>query len=292
VGLEGKIMQRIVYLNGEYIEESAAKVSVFDRGFLFADAVYEVTAVLDGKLIDNPGHLARLERSSKELGIKLPVTGEELTQIQRTLIEKNGLVEGGIYLQLTRGAEGDRDFSYSEDIEPTLVLFTQSRNLIESPKTKTGIKVISFADIRWRRRDIKTTSLLPACMAKHAAHEAGAEDVWLIEDGYVTEGGSSNAYIVTNEGTLVTRPLSNDILHGITRASLMKLAAELDLKIEERFFTIDEAYAAKEAFISSATTFVWPVVAIDDKPIGSGKPGEIALKLRDIYIKTAQELAE
>lgn len=285
-------MQRIVYLNGEYIEESAAKVSVFDRGFLFADAVYEVTAVLDGKLIDNPGHLARLERSSKELGIKLPVTGEELTQIQRTLIEKNGLVEGGIYLQLTRGAEGDRDFSYSEDIEPTLVLFTQSRNLIESPKTKTGIKVISFADIRWRRRDIKTTSLLPACMAKHAAHEAGAEDVWLIEDGYVTEGGSSNAYIVTNEGTLVTRPLSNDILHGITRASLMKLAAELDLKIEERFFTIDEAYAAKEAFISSATTFVWPVVAIDDKPIGSGKPGEIALKLRDIYIKTAQELAE
>lgn len=285
-------MQRIVYLNGEYIEESAAKVSVFDRGFLFADAVYEVTAVLDGKLIDNPGHLARLERSSKELGIKLPVTGEELTQIQRTLIEKNGLVEGGIYLQLTRGAEGDRDFSYSEDIEPTLVLFTQSRNLIESPKTKTGIKVISFADIRWRRRDIKTTSLLPACMAKHAAHEAGAEDVWLIEDGYVTEGGSSNAYIVTNEGTLVTRPLSNDILHGITRASLMKLAAELDLTIEERFFTIDEAYAAKEAFISSATTFVWPVVAIDDKPIGGGKPGEIALKLRDIYIKTAQELAE
>ncbi len=285
-------MERIVYLNGKYIAESEAKISVFDRGFLFADAVYEVTAVLGGKLIDNVGHLARLERSSKELGIKLPVTGDQLTQIQRNLIEKNGLVEGGIYLQLTRGAEGDRDFCYSEDIEPTLVLFTQARNLIESPKTKTGIKVISFADIRWRRRDIKTTSLLPACMAKHAAHEAGAEDVWLIEDGYVTEGGSSNAYIVTQNGTLVTRPLSNDILHGITRASLMKLASEMDLKIEERFFTIDEAYAAKEAFISSATTFVWPVVAIDDKPIGDGKPGEIALKLRDIYIKTAQELAE
>ncbi|AXT73818.1 D-amino-acid transaminase [Vibrio natriegens] len=284
-------MERIVYLNGKFLAESEAKVSVFDRGFLFADAVYEVTAVLDGKLIDHEGHLARLERSAKELGIKMPVTGEQLMDIQRQLIEKNSLVEGGIYLQLTRGNEGDRDFSYSDKIEPTLVLFTQSRNLIDSPKAQTGIKVISFNDIRWRRRDIKTTSLLPACLAKQIAHEAGAEDVWLIENGYVTEGGSSNAYIVTQDDVLVTRPLSNDILHGITRASLMALAKELNLTIEERFFTIEEAYQAKEAFISSATTFVWPVVAIDDKPIGSGKPGEIALRLRDIYIKTSKELA-
>ncbi|WP_372379513.1 D-amino-acid transaminase [Vibrio natriegens] len=284
-------MERIVYLNGKFLAESEAKVSVFDRGFLFADAVYEVTAVLDGKLIDHEGHLARLERSAKELGIKMPVTGEQLMDIQRQLIEKNSLVEGGIYLQLTRGNEGDRDFSYSDKIEPTLVLFTQSRNLIDSPKAQTGINVISFNDIRWRRRDIKTTSLLPACLAKQIAHEAGAEDVWLIENGYVTEGGSSNAYIVTQDDVLVTRPLSNDILHGITRASLMALAKELNLTIEERFFTIEEAYQAKEAFISSATTFVWPVVAIDDKPIGSGKPGEIALRLRDIYIKTSKELA-
>lgn len=284
-------MERIVYLNGKFLAESEAKVSVFDRGFLFADAVYEVTAVLDGKLIDHEGHLARLERSAKELGIKMPVTGEQLMDIQRQLIAKNGLVEGGIYLQLTRGNEGDRDFSYSDKIEPTLVLFTQSRNLIDSPKAQTGIKVISFNDIRWRRRDIKTTSLLPACLAKQIAHDAGAEDVWLIEDGHVTEGGSSNAYIVTQDDVLVTRPLSNDILHGITRASLMALAKELNLTIEERFFTIEEAYQAKEAFISSATTFVWPVVAIDDKPIGSGKPGEIALRLRDIYIKTSKELA-
>ncbi|MEE3877244.1 D-amino-acid transaminase [Vibrio sp. YYF0003] len=284
-------MERIVYLNGKFLAESEAKISVFDRGFLFADAVYEVTAVLDGKLIDHEGHLARLERSAKELGIKMPVTGEQLMDIQRQLIEKNSLVEGGIYLQLTRGNEGDRDFSYSDKIEPTLVLFTQSRNLIDSPKAQTGIKVISFNDIRWRRRDIKTTSLLPACLAKQIAHEAGAEDVWLIENGYVTEGGSSNAYIVTQDDVLVTRPLSNDILHGITRASLMTLAKELNLTIEERFFTIEEAYQAKEAFISSATTFVWPVVAIDDKPIGSGKPGEIALRLRDIYIKTSKELA-
>ena len=285
-------MERIVYINGEYVEASKATISIFDRGFLFADAVYEVTAVLDGKLIDNPGHLARLERSSKELGIKMPVTGEELTQIQKQLVEKNGLVEGGVYLQLTRGNEGDRDFSYSEDIEPTLVLFTQARSLINSPKRETGIKVISIDDIRWRRRDIKTTSLLPACLAKHAAHEANADDVWLIEDGHVTEGGSSNAYIVTQEGKLVTRPLSNDILHGITRASLMALAEKADLEIEERLFTIDEAYAAKEAFISSATTFVWPVVEIDGKPIGDGKPGPLSLKLRDIYIETAKSLAE
>lgn len=284
-------MERIVYLNGEYIAESEAKISVFDRGFLFADAVYEVTAVLDGKLIDHEGHLARLERSSKELGIKMPVTGEQLMDIQRQLIEKNGLEEGGIYLQLTRGNEGDREFSYGEDIEPTLVLFTQSRSLIDNPKVQTGIKVISFDDIRWRRRDIKTTSLLPACLAKQAAYAAGAEDVWLIEDGYVTEGGSSNAYIVTQDDVLVTRPLSNDILHGITRASLMTLAKDMNLTIEERFFTIEEAYQAKEAFISSATTFVWPVVVIDDKPIGNGKPGEISLKLRDIYINTSKELA-
>ncbi|NAW68665.1 D-amino-acid transaminase [Vibrio sp. V27_P1S3P104] len=285
-------MERIVYLNGEYVKESAATISVFDRGFLFADAVYEVTAVLKGKLIDHSGHLARLERSARELGIRLPVTGDELTKIQRTLIEKNGLVEGGVYLQLTRGSEGDRDFSYSEEIQPTLVLFTQARQLIESPKVKTGIEVISIDDIRWRRRDIKTTSLLPACMAKHAAHLAGAEDVWMIEEGFVTEGGSSNAYIVTKEGTLVTRPLSHNILHGITRASLMALVKEYSMLVEERFFTIEEAYAAQEAFISSATTFIWPVVAIDGKPIGEGKPGEISLILRDIYIKTALEFAQ
>ncbi|MBF9003251.1 D-amino-acid transaminase [Vibrio nitrifigilis] len=285
-------MERTVYLNGEYVAESKAHISIFDRGFLFADAVYEVTAVLNGKLIDNAGHLARLERSCKELGLKLPVTGEELTGIQKALIEKNNLVEGGIYLQLTRGDEGDRDFSYSEDIKPTLVLFTQSRSLIDSPKKDTGIRVISIDDIRWRRRDIKTTQLLPACLAKHMAHAANADDVWLIENGLVTEGGSSNAYIVTDDNTIVTRPLSNDILHGITRASLMKLTDDFDFKIEERHFTIEEAYAAKEAFISSATTFVWPVVAIDDKPIGNGKPGEVALKLREVYINTALEMAE
>nr|WP_211253945.1 D-amino-acid transaminase [Pelobacter seleniigenes] len=283
------MMERIVYLNGAYIPETEAKISIFDRGFLFADAVYEVTAVLDGQLIDNEGHLARLEHSAKELGIKLPMTSEALTAIQESLIEKNNLAEGSIYVQLSRGAESDRDFDYSEEIEPTLVLFTQTRKIVNTPKKKTGIKVISYEDIRWRRRDIKTSGLLPACLAKHAAHAAGADDVWLIEDGFVTEGGSSNAYIITQEGKLVTRPLSQDILSGITRDSLMKLSRDTGIEIEERPFSIEEAYAAKEAFISSATTFVWPVVEIDGKPIADGKPGRFTLKLRDIYINTAQK---
>ncbi|MCQ1058672.1 D-amino-acid transaminase [Photobacterium sp. DNB23_23_1] len=279
------MMQRIVYMNGSYVAESDATVSIFDRGFLFADAVYEVTAVLAGKLVDNKGHLARLERSCKELGMKLPVSADELTQIQRTLIEKNQLTEGGIYLQLTRGNEGDRDFSYSDDIKPTLVLFTQQRALLDSQAAKEGIKVISMEDIRWRRRDIKTTSLLPACLAKHLAHQAGADDAWLIENGLVTEGGSSNAYIVTHDNKIITRPLSNDILHGITRASLLKVAEDCQIELEQRAFTIEEAYEAKEAFVSSATTFVWPVVAIDGKTIGDGQPGEIAKKLRSTYIE-------
>ncbi|MGR5117126.1 D-amino-acid transaminase [Vibrio astriarenae] len=284
-------MERTVYINGEYVSESEAKISVFDRGFLFADAVYEVTAVLEGLLIDNHGHLERLERSCRELGIKLPVTSEELTEIQKTLIEKNSLIEGGVYLQLTRGCEGDRDFSYSDDIEPTLVLFTQERALINSSYAQKGIKILSMDDLRWRRRDIKTTSLLPACLAKQIAKQSGCDDVWLIENGLVTEGGSSNAYIVTADDKVVTRPLSNDILHGITRASLLQLANDFDIEIEEREFTIEEAYEAKEAFVSSATTFIWPVVSIDGKTIGSGKPGSLATKLRDIYIKMAIDTA-
>ncbi|MEZ9579915.1 MULTISPECIES: D-amino-acid transaminase [unclassified Vibrio] len=286
------MMIRTVYVKGDYVLETEATVSIFDRGFLFADAVYEVTAVLDGMLIDNPGHIARLERSCKELGINMPLSAEQLTAVQKELINKNNLKEGGVYLQLTRGSEGDRDFSYSDDIEPTLVLFTQQRSLINSKPAQKGIKVLSMDDIRWRRRDIKTTSLLPACLSKQIAYQAGCDDVWLIEDGFVTEGGSSNAYIVTQENKIITRPLSNDILHGITRASLLKLAKESNIEIEERSFTIEEAYAAKEAFVSSATTFIWPVISIDGYSIGDGTPGPLASKLRDIYIKTAIELAE
>ncbi|WGY45905.1 D-amino-acid transaminase [Vibrio sp. ABG19] len=284
-------MERTVYVNGKYLPESQASVSVFDRGFLFADAVYEVTAVLDGKLIDQAGHLARLKRSATELGMVLPCSEQELIQIHHQLIEKNQLVEGGIYLQLTRGNEGDRDFSFSDGIKPTLVLFTQARNLIENDTAQQGIKVISVEDIRWRRRDIKTTCLLPACLAKHIAHQAGADDVWMLENGVVTEGGSSNAYIVDQQGRVITRPLSQDILHGITRASLLQMAQDLDITIIERPFTLQEAYAAQEAFISSATAFVWPVIAIDEHRIGGGQPGPVARKLREIYIEIARSRA-
>jgi len=281
-------MERTVYLNGDYLPESKAEISIFDRGFLFADAIYEVTAVIDGKLLDNQGHVERLARSCNELEMENPFSTQALIQVQKELIKRNNLREGGIYLQVTRGTTGDRDFTYPENVKPTVVLFTQSRALVDSPKAKKGIKVISMPDIRWRRRDIKTTSLLAACMAKQAAKKLGCDDAWLIEDGYITEGGSSNAYIVTHDGKIVTRPLSNDILHGITRASLIEVAKKANLIIEERLFTIEEAYAAKEAFISSASTFVWPVVSIDDKVIDQGVPGPIALQLREIYIELAK----
>ena len=286
-------MERIVYLNGEYVKETEAQVSIFDRGFLFADAVYEVTAVIDGKLVDNDGHMQRLQRSCSELQIALPITIEEITAAQRALVEKNKMVEGAIYLQISRGNAGDRDFGYPDaSVKPTLVLFTQARNVIESPKAITGMKVVTIEDIRWKRRDIKTVGLLAPCMAKQASHDQNVDDAWLVEDGYITEGSSNNAYIVTQEGVLVTRPLSNDILHGITRKALLELAKQEDIVIEERLFTPEEARQAKEAFISSATTFVLAVVEIDGVTIADGKPGAVANKLREIYIDLAKKTAE
>ncbi|WP_372881540.1 D-amino-acid transaminase [Psychromonas sp.] len=285
-------MERIVYLDGEFIKETEAKVSIFDRGFLFGDAVYEVTAVINGKLVDNEGHMIRLQRSCSELQIALPATLEQITAIQKKLIEVNQLNEGGIYLQVSRGSAGDRDFGYPENVTPTLVLFTQARNLLNSPKAVKGMKVITTEDIRWKRRDIKTVGLLAPCMAKQGALDKQVDDAWLIEDGYITEGSSNNAYIVTNDGVLITRPLSNDILHGITRKALLELAEQAQIQVEERPFTAEEAYQADEAFVSSATTFVWPVVEIDGKTIGTGKPGSVATKLRDIYIELATQNAE
>lgn len=278
-------MQRIVYVDGQYVEEQDAKVSVFDRGFLFADAVYEVTAVINSKLADFEGHLTRLQRSCRELALQLPVSLDELTRIHQALIEKNRLEEGAIYLQLSRGNAGDRDFHFpGADVKSTLVLFTQARGIIDNPKAETGLKVITCPDIRWHRRDIKTVSLLAACMAKELAHAQGADDAFLVENGFITEGSSCNCYIVLADGTVVTRHLSNDILHGITRQSLLALAEKEGIALEERPFTPDEAYHAREIFLSSATTFVLPVVNLDGKTIGDGKPGPIARRLRAIYI--------
>ncbi|MBY6067756.1 D-amino-acid transaminase [Leisingera aquaemixtae] len=285
-------MTRTVYVNGEYLPEGEAKVSIFDRGFLFADAVYEVTSVLDGKLIDFEGHAVRLDRSLKELDMASPCSKEELLEIHRKLVELNGIEEGLVYLQVSRGSDGDRDFVFpSADTPPSLVLFTQNKpGLADSPAAAKGAKVISIEDIRWGRRDIKTVQLLYPSMGKMMAKKAGADDAWLIEDGYVTEGTSNNAYYVKN-GKIVTRPLSNDILHGITRAAVLRLAAEAQMEIEERLFTIEEAKEADEAFTTSASAFVMPVVEIDGVQLGDGTPGPIAKRLREIYLEESRKKA-
>ena len=285
-------MTRTVYVNGEYVPETEAKVSIFDRAFLMADGVYEVTSVIDGKLVDFEGHAVRLERSLNELEMRNPVTKDELLQIHRDLIEKNDLTEGGIYLQITRGAPADRDFAWpNPDETPSgIVLFTFAKNLVEMPSVKTGIKVISIEDIRWGRRDIKTVQLLYPSMGKMMAKKAGCDDAWMVEDGFVTEGTSNNAYIVKGN-KIITRALSNDILHGITRAAVLRFAAEAQMEVEERNFTIEEAQAADEAFITSATTFVQPVVEIDGAQVGAGVPGKLALRLREIYIEESMKTA-
>ncbi len=283
-------MSRIVYVNGDYLPEEEAKVSVFDRGFLFADGVYEVTSVIDGKLLDFDGHAKRLWRSLAELEMESPVTEDELLEIHRQLVERNGIDEGLVYLQVTRGA-ADRDFAYPKDAQPTLVLFTQSKpGLADNPAAHTGLRVISIPDIRWGRRDIKTVQLLYPSMGKMMAKKAGADDAWMIEDGYVTEGTSNNAYIVQGN-RIVTRHLGNEILHGITRAAVLRFAREAQMEVEERPFTIDEAKEADEAFITSASTFVMPVVSIDGAMIGNGAPGPVARRLREIYLDESRKAA-
>ena len=286
-------MSRIVYVNGDYLPEEEARVSIFDRGFLMADGVYEVTSVLGGKLVDFAGHAARLERSLRELDMASPVTMDELLAIHRDLVAQNGVEDGMVYLQITRGNPGDRDFAFPDPAKTpsTLVLFTQSKpGLADSAQARDGIKVISIEDIRWGRRDIKTVQLLYPSMGKMMAKKAGADDAWMVEDGFVTEGTSNNAYIVKG-GRIVTRPLGNDILHGITRAAVLRLAQEAQMEIEERPFTIAEAKAADEAFYTSASAFVTPVIAIDGTAVGAGKPGPVARRLREIYLDEARKTA-
>ena len=287
-----KIMkERIVYVYGEFLNESKAKVSIFDRGFLFADAVYEVTAIIDRKILEWDGHIKRLQRSLNELGMNLPIKASELLDIHYNLISKNNLTEGLIYLQITRG-EDDRSFDYpDEGVKQTIVLFTQVKSLQETNLAKNGLKVISVPDMRWGRRDIKTVQLLAPSMCKMMAKKSNKDDAWMIQDGFVTEGTSNNAYIITKNNVLITRNLSNDILAGVTRRSILKYAKEAQIKIEERPFTIEEAKDASEAFVSSATTFIGPVVEIDNIKIGDGKPGKQSLRLREIYIQESMKEA-
>ena len=285
-------MTRIVYVNGDYLPEDQAKISVFDRGFLFADGVYEVTSILEGKILDFDGHARRLTRSLKELGLAAPVTMDALLDIHRELIARNDLSEGMIYLQVTRGADADRDFAFPDPakVPSSLVLFTQSKSIADNPAAKKGLKVISIEDQRWVRRDIKTVQLLYPSMGKMMAKAAGCDDAWMIEDGYVTEGTSNNAYIV-KDGKIITRHLSNEILHGITRAAVLRFAKEAQMIVEERAFTIDEAKDADEAFITSASTFVMPVVEIDGAQLGGGAPGPVAARLREIYLDESRKTA-
>ncbi len=280
-------MDPIAYVNGSFVPLADARVSVLDRGFLFADGIYEVSAVLEGKLVDNEAHLARLKRSVGEIALPLPETLVRIEEIQHELITRNELNEGVVYIQVTRGA-APRDFVFPKGARPTLVMFTQVKNLLNAPAATNGISVITVPDIRWERRDIKSVGLLAQVLAKQAAAEAGCQEAWMIEDGKITEGGSSSAFILTKDDVLVTRPNSSAILPGCTRKAVIALAEERQLRVEERPFSVDDALAAKEAFITSASSFVQGVVSIDGRPVGGGKPGPMTIRLREIYVTFAR----
>ena len=280
-------MSRIVYVNGAYLPEDEAKISIFDRAFLFGDGVYEVTAVLDGKLVDYGPHLARLHRSLGELEMGQPISDAELLAMHEELKTRNTLSEGLIYLQVTRGV-AERDFAYPEEAPQTIIAFTMAMALADPPLAREGVKVITLPDIRWQRRDIKSTAMLAQAMGKQAARSVGAFEAWMVEDGHVTEGTSSSSFIVVDGNRLVTRPLSNQILPGVTRRAILALAAQGDVTVEERPFTVEEAKTASEAFMTSASTFVMPVVQIDDTTVGTGRPGPVTEKLRRLYVEEAR----
>ncbi|SCY90113.1 D-amino-acid transaminase [Microvirga guangxiensis] len=279
-------MSRTVYVNGSYVPEPEAQISIFDRGFLFGDSIYEVSAVIGGNLIDNDLHLDRLERSLRELDIPMPVSRDDIVAMQKTLIARNEIDEGLVYLQVTRGSE-DRNFDYSDTLKPNLVAFTQKKKLQNTAAHKDGIKVALVDDIRWDRRDIKTTMLLAQVQAKRQAKASGCIEAWMVQDGFITEGASSTVFIITQDGKIVTRPNSRVTLPGCTRLAVLRAAAAHDLQIEERLFTADEAYLAREAFLTSASSFVTPVVEIAGHRIGDGKPGPITRRVQQIYLELA-----
>jgi D-alanine transaminase len=276
-------LNRIVYVNGDYVKEEDAVISVFDRGFIFGDGVYEVVPVILGKLVDKQYFLERLDRSLYELSIEWPCSKEEYMEVMNQLVERNSLQEGIVYSQVTRGA-ADRDFPFPEDSDSSLVAFTSVMNLLNSPDIKTGIPVITTADLRWKRRDIKSVNLLGQVLAKQDAISKNGKEGWMVEDGVVTEGVSSSAYIV-KDNVLITRPLSNSILPGIRRRTLLEIAKSVGIDVDERVFTVEEAMAADEAFISSATTMALAVISIDGHMVGEGKPGPVTQQLRALYLE-------
>lgn len=278
-------MTRIAYVNGEMIPLDQATISIQDRGFLFGDGIYEVTAVVGGRLVDYHNHAARLTRSLNAIALPSPVNAERLLQLHRDIIAANTLEEGLIYLQITRGS-AERDFGFPAQTHASLVMFTQAKAVLDNPWAKTGIKVVTTPDLRWKRCDIKSVSLLAQVIAKQEAAKLGAQEAWMVRSGKITEGSASSAYIIKND-EIITKPLSNAILPGVTRMALLELARSHKLKLIQRAFNLAEAYAADEAFITAATNFVMPVVAINDRPIGSGKPGPHTNALRKAYIAFA-----
>lgn len=280
---------RQIFLNGEYIAESEAKISIFDRSVQFADSIYEVLAVIDSKIVDFDGHISRLDRSLEKLSIIGAPKHKDWLAIFRQLIDVNDLDEGTIYLQISRGV-AERDFQYPSAQTPlTLIAYTQEKRLIDNPKCETGMSVIFAPDLRWGRCDIKTTQLLYASMMKTQAKADGYDDAWLVRDDIVTEGTSNNAVIITHDDELITHKLSNAILPGTTRNIILDLASDLPLTIIERPFTMNEAKAAKEAFVSAASIFIMPVTQIDGKKVGSGEVGPYTKQLRNKYIDWARK---
>lgn len=283
-------MSRQAYVNGRFVPHGQAVVHIEDRGYQLADGVYEVWAVFDGKLADSEGHFARLERSLNELRIRQPMSRKALEVVLRETLRRNRVREGLLYLQVTRGT-ARRDHAFpSPDTAPSVVVTAKSLDREASnAKAEAGIGVITLPENRWGRCDIKTVGLLPNVLAKQAARERGAGEAWFVDDiGLVTEGASSNAWILDQDGVLRTRDTNANILRGVTRNSLLDVIAGIGIKVEERPFTPDEARGAREAFITGAGTLVTPVIAIDGKPVADGKPGEVALKLRELYIRHAQ----
>ena len=276
-------MPDIAYVNGSYLPLEQATINVQDRGFMFADSVYEVTGVIDGLMVENPAHLTRLKRSLDAISIPLPMPLEEIGEIQRQVALRSDLREGLIYLQVTRGI-APRDFFIKGEMTPSVVCYVTHLDLLNAEVVKRGAKVITVEDIRWKHRDIKSNGVLATVLSKMKVTEAGADEAWLVLDGHISEAGTANAFIVTQDGAIVTRPLSNWILPGVTRNSVVQLAAEYQLRVEERLFTLEEALAAKEAFNSSSTSFVTGVVEIDGKPIADGKVGPLSKRLREIYL--------
>jgi D-alanine transaminase len=280
-------MSRFVYVDGAFVPFEDARISIMDRGFLFADGIYEVSAVLGGRLVDNAAHLARLERSLTAIRIALPIPLADIVPLQEKLITLNALDEGIVYIQVTRGV-AERDFTFPKDSQPTMVMFTQPKTIAANPRAETGVAVVTVPDIRRERCDIKSVALLAQVLAKQEAAEKGAYEALMIADGKLTEGGSSSIFVVDRRGRLITRPLTNAILPGITRATLLRLAAEHQITIEEREVSLEEIHDAAEIFLTSASSFVMPIISVDGRPVGDGKPGPVTGKARAIYLEMAR----